>query len=213
MSSLAALSRAARLALWLGFCIAVIGAVSRVQSPVAAADGALYHAGQLLVATDEMKDPRFAEAVIFLVKDDAEGTLGLVINRPLAKGPIDDLLKGMGAEAAGSKLEITLHYGGPVSSRQGFLLHTDDVTLDSSTRVDGGLAMTTDVRMIEAIAAGKGPRQFLFTLGYAGWAPGQLAEEIKSNSWFTVPADKALIFSTDADKKWRQATDKRQISL
>ncbi len=160
-----------------------------------------------------MKDPRFVESVIFLVKHDAEGTLGLVINRPLAKGPIDDLLKGMGASPQGSKLEITVHYGGPVSSRQGFLLHTDDVTLDSSVRVKGGIAVTADVEMIAAIAAGKGPQRYLFALGYAGWAPGQLEAEIEKKSWFTVAADKALIFGADAEKKWHQASDKRQIPL
>jgi putative transcriptional regulator len=172
-----------------------------------------YHPGELLVATDEMKDPRFVESVIYLVKDDAEGTLGLVINRPLAKGPIDDLLKGMDASPKGSKLEITVHYGGPVSSRQGFLLHTDDVTLDSSIRVKGGIAMTADVQMIAAIAAGKGPQRYLFALGYAGWAPGQLKVEMERKSWFTVRADKALIFGADPENKWQRASDKRQIPL
>ena len=177
------------------------------------AHAASYHPGELLVAAEGMKDPRFVESVIYLVKDDAEGTFGLVINRPLAKGPIDDLLKGMGANPQGSNLEIAVHYGGPVSSRQGFVLHSDDVTLDDSIRVKGGIAMTSDVQIIEAIAAGKGPRQYLFALGYAGWAPGQLEVEIEKQSWFTVAADKALIFGTDAENKWRKASDKRQIPL
>ncbi len=196
--------------MWLGFVMAILCAIS-LRPPAIGASIEPYHTGELLVATDEMKDPRFAESVIYIVKHDADGALGLVINRPLAKGPVDDLLKGMGAKPQGSKLEITLHYGGPVNSHQGFLLHSDDVTLDSSMRVNGGIAMTADVRMITAIATGKGPRQFLFMLGYAGWAPGQLEIELKAKSWFTVAADKALIFGTDADKKWQQATDKRQI--
>ncbi|MGE5215537.1 MAG: YqgE/AlgH family protein [Chloroflexota bacterium] len=192
--------------------VVILGALS-ARPPVIGANAGPYHAGELLVATDEMKDPRFVESVIYLVKHDADGALGLVINRPLAQGPIDDLLKGIGAEAKGSKLEVTLHYGGPVSSRQVFMLHSDEMTLDSSVRVSGGIAMTADIRMINAIAEGKGPRQYLFMLGYTGWAPGQLEMELKANSWFTVAADKALIFGADADKKWRQATDKRQIPL
>jgi len=204
--------RALRVMTWLVFGVAILCALS-VRPTVIGADVGPYHPGELLVATDEMKDPRFVESVIYLVKHDADGALGLVINRPLAQGPIDDLLKGMGAGAKGSKLAITLHYGGPVSSRQVFLLHSDEVTLDSSVRVNGGIAMTADIRMIEAIAEGKGPRQFLLTLGYTGWAPGQLEMEIQANSWFTVPADKALIFGADADKKWHQANDKRQIPL
>ncbi len=115
-------------------------------------------AGQFLVASEEMKDPRFAETVIYMVKHNSEGTLGLIINRPLAEGPIDDLLKGFGATAKGSKREIIIHYGGPVSSRQGFVLHTDDVKLESSIQVKDGIAMTSDVQMIEAIATGNGPQ-------------------------------------------------------
>jgi putative transcriptional regulator len=181
--------------------------------PVLAADDELLSAGKLLVASNEMQDPRFFQAVIYLVKHDAEGTLGLIINRPLAKGPIDDLLKGLGVEQSGSQLEIVVHYGGPVSGSQGFLLHSDDKMLDTSLRSPNGIAMTSDARMIQTIAAGAGPRQFLFTLGYAGWAPGQLEEEIKANSWFLVTADKVLIFGTDAGEKWRRALDRRKIRL
>lgn len=170
-------------------------------------------AGQLLIATGEMKDPRFGEAVIYLVKHDSEGTLGLIINRPIAQGAIDEVLKGFGAEAKGSQREIVIHYGGPVSSRQGFLLHSDDVTLENSIRAKDGIVMTSDIKMIEAIAMGKGPRQFIFTLGYAGWAPGQLEAELKTNSWFVISADKSFIFGEDAEKKWRRAMDKRQIPL
>ena len=111
-------------------------------------------AGQLLVATPEMKDPRFAEAVIYMVKHDADGAFGLVINRPLAKGSFDDLLKGFGLETEGVKGEVVIHYGGPVSSRQGFVLHSDDVLLESSVRVANGIAMTADVKMIESMARG-----------------------------------------------------------
>lgn len=169
--------------------------------------------GKLLVASEEMKDPRFVETVIYLVKHNSEGTSGLVINRPLAKGPIDDLLKGFGAAPQGSKREIVIHYGGPVGSRQGFVLHTDDVKLESSTLVKDGIAMTPDVKMIETIASGKGPKLSLFMLGYAGWAPGQLEAEIKNNAWFVIPADKSLIFGKDAEKKWHQAMDRRQTPL
>ena len=178
-----------------------------------AAERERFLTGQLLVATPEMRDPRFAESVIYMVKHDADGAMGLVINKPIAKGLIDDLLKSSGRETKGSKSEIVIHYGGPVGPRQGFLLHTDDHLIDGSTKVANGIAMTADSEMLEALAVGKGPRQALFMLGYAGWAPGQLEMELKTNSWFTVPGDKALIFGADADKKWRQAMDKRQIAL
>ena len=178
-----------------------------------AAEGRRYHIGQLLVATAEMEDPRFAESVIYIVKHDSTGAMGLVINKPMAKGSIEDLLKGFGLEGKGSKSEITIHYGGPVGARQGFVLHSDETLLENSTKVASGIAMTADAKMIEAIAAGKGPRQSLFMLGYSGWAPGQLEEELKMNSWIVIPGDKAFIFDINADKKWRQAIDKQQIPL
>ncbi|HEU4341428.1 MAG TPA: YqgE/AlgH family protein [Candidatus Binatia bacterium] len=170
-------------------------------------------AGKLLVATAEMRDPRFVETVIYLVRHDASGAFGLVINRPLAKGPMEDLLKSFGIESKEAQGEVVIHYGGPVSPREGFVLHSDDVLVDSSIKVSDGIAMTSDPKLMEALSRGKGPRQSLFMLGYAGWAPGQLEAELKANAWFTVEADRALIFGKEAEKKWRQAMDKRQIKL
>lgn len=178
-----------------------------------AAEQSDYLTGQLLVATPEMRDPRFVETVIYIVKHSAEGAFGLVINRPLAKGPVEDLLKGFGMDSSGAKGEIIVHYGGPVSPSAGFVLHSDDVLLEESAKVANGIAMTSDPKLIEAMAQGKGPRQSLFILGYAGWAPGQLEGELKAGSWFVVSGDKALIFGEDADRKWQQAMDKRKIPL
>jgi putative transcriptional regulator len=169
--------------------------------------------GQLLVATPEMRDPRFAETVIYIVKHGREGTFGLVINRPLAKGPVEDLLKGFGMDSSGAKGEIIIHYGGPVNPGAGFVLHSDDVLLEESAKVGNGIAMTSDPKLMEAIARGKGPRQSLFMLGYAGWAQGQLEGELMAGSWFVVPGDPALIFDKDASRKWQQAIDKRKIPL
>src|SRR3990172_1224619 len=158
-------------------------------------------AGQLLVATPEMQDPRFIETVIYLVKHDSGGAMGIVINRPLGKGPIEALLKGIGVESKGAKGEIVVHYGGPVSPEAGFILHSDDLLLENSTKVKDGIAMTADPKLLEAISQGAGPRQALLALGYAGWAPGQLEEELKADAWFVVTADKAFIFSQNADNK------------
>jgi putative transcriptional regulator len=198
--------------------IALLGLVCLAALPalagnIPAAEQSHSIAGQLLIATADMRDPRFVETVIYVVKHSSEGAFGLVINRPLAKGPIGDLLKGFGMNTKGAKGEIVIHYGGPVGADQGFVLHSDEVLLDSSTKIKDGIAMTSDAKLIEAISLGKGPRQSLFTLGYAGWAPGQLEAELKANAWHVIAADKALIFGKDADKKWREALDKRQISL
>jgi putative transcriptional regulator len=148
-----------------------------------------------------------------MVKHNGEGALGLVINRPLAKGPIQDLLKGFHEDTQGAKGEVVIHYGGPVTPTAGFVLHTDDVLLDTSTKIKDGIAVTADARLISAIGRGKGPRQSLIIMGYAGWAPGQLEAELKAEAWFVVPADKKLLFGKDPEKKWRQALDKRQTPL
>jgi putative transcriptional regulator len=195
-------------------CALLIVAVARAGIDItAAADQDGFTAGQLLVATPEMKDPRFAEAVIYMVKHDAGGAFGLVINRPMAKGPFEDLLKGFGAESEGAQGEVLIHYGGPVSMQQGFVLHSDDIMIENSIKVANGIAMTAGVKVIEAMARGKGPSQSLVMFGYAGWAPGQLEMELKADSWFVIPGDKSLVFGKDADKKWREAMDKRQIPL
>ena len=199
----------ARAATWLAIIVYVL---TPCYAPQAAEEERDF-AGHFLVASEQMRDPRFVETIIYIVRHDSQGTLGLVINRPLATGPIDDLLKGFGAEPMSSKREVIVHYGGPVSPLQGFVLHSDDFLLESSVRVKDGLAMTADVKIIETIASGTGPGQFLIMLGYAGWAPGQLEEEIKADAWFVLPADKTLIFAKDADKKWRQAMDRRQTPL
>jgi len=199
-------------ALW--FCLlSALGVAFSYHQISLAAERENFFTGQLLVAAPEMKDPRFAESVIYLVKHDSNGAMGLVINKPLAKTELNELLKGFGVEAKNLPREITIHYGGPVSTRQGFLLHSDDFFLAATSKIADGIAISADSQMLEALARGYAPRQALFMLGYAGWAPGQLEAELKINAWHIIPSDKALIFSDDADKKWRQAMAKRQIPL
>jgi putative transcriptional regulator len=192
--------------------IATVAALARIDN-ISAVESERYLAGELLVAMPEMNDPRFAETIIYMVRHDQDGAFGLVVNRPLAKGPYVDLLKSFGGDIKDAEGEVVIHYGGPVGANQGFVLHSDDVMLESSTKVANGIAVTADVKMIEAMARGKGPRESLVIFGYAGWAPGQLEMELQGNSWFVIAGDKALIFGKDADKKWRQAIDKRQIPL
>lgn len=193
--------------------ILLLCAVSILPIATEAAEPSDNLTGQLLVATQEMRDPRFAETVVYMVWHNADGAFGLIINRPLAKGPVEDLLKGFGIDNPDAKGEIIIHYGGPVSPRAGFILHSDDVLLADSTKVADGIAMTADSRLLEAMSNGKGPRQSLFMLGYAGWARGQLEGELMAGSWFVVPGDPALIFGQDASRKWQQAVDKRKIPL
>lgn len=167
--------------------------------------------GQLLVATPELDNSSFAETVIYMIEHNENGAMGLVINRPMAKGPIADLLKGLGAESEGAKGEIIIHVGGPVEPGKAFVLHSDDYTDEGTKSLRDGLAVTTDAKVVRALGSGKGPGQSIFVLGYAGWAPGQLEAEIKAGGWFSIPADKKIIFGGDPKTKWKSAVDRQKV--
>ncbi len=168
-------------------------------------------AGRLLVATPELDDPNFFQTVIYVVEHDEKGAMGLVVNRPLARGPIADLLKGLQAESEEARGEIIIHYGGPVQSGKGFVLHSDDYTSDHTVVGSSGIAVTTQVGIVQAIARGKGPKKSIFLLGYAGWAPGQLEAEIKAGGWFSIPLEEGLVFEGDPATKWERALARRKI--
>ena len=198
---------------WLSVSVGLALVSMAADLSLCAAEEERFLTGQLLVATPEMPDPRFAETVLYMINHDEHGAVGLVVNRPLARGPIADVLKSLGVDAEGAGGEITLHYGGPVEPGKGFILHSDDYVLDSTTKVKDGVAVTTDPEILRALSLGKGPRRSLLLLGYAGWAPGQLEAEMKANGWFSIPADAELIFGADAEKKWDRALERRRIKL
>jgi putative transcriptional regulator len=141
--------------------------------------------------------------------------MALVLNRPLARRRVSELLHSPGStpEAAESEVEITLHYGGPVEPTRGFVLHTDDYRSSNTSPLPGGIALTGDPEILRVIARGQGPRRTFFAFGYAGWAPGQLEGEMKKNAWFEIPVDEELIFGADWERKWQRAIDKRKIDL
>jgi putative transcriptional regulator len=160
-----------------------------------------------------MGDPRFAQTVILMVRHDADGAMGIIVNRPTAEVPAGKLLEGVGLDPAGAQGDIRLHYGGPVDRRQVLTLHTPEYATDGTLRVGTGMAMTGNPEILRAIGAGRGPRRFLVALGYAGWAPGQLEGELKAGGWFTVPADPTIVFDDKYDTKWKRATALRRIDI
>lgn len=167
--------------------------------------------GQLLIAMPAMADPRFAQSVIYLCAHTAEGAMGLVLNRPLAKPSFEELLRQLEIAPVPPARRIRLCAGGPVDNGRGFVLHTADWTGEGSLRVNDRLALTASLDVLKAIAEGGGPRESLLALGYAGWSPGQLDEEMRRNAWLTVPADAALLFDDHHETKWRRALAKLHI--
>jgi putative transcriptional regulator len=211
-----------RAALLLGVLLGPAGAGAMPASPAAGglprvaavADQSL--AGQFLVATESLRDPRFARTVIYMVRHDATGAMGLVVNRPVRDMPLAPLLRKFGLDDRGVTGSVRAHYGGPVDIGQGFILHTAEYATQGTERVAGDIALTPQPGVLNAlsdIARGAGPRKSLFAVGYAGWAPGQLEGEIEQGSWITVPADEALLFDDDAARKWERATARRRITI
>jgi putative transcriptional regulator len=173
-------------------------------------------AGQFLVATDTLRDPRFARTVIYVVRHDANGAMGLVVNRPVRDMPLAPLLRKFGLDDRGVTGSVRVHYGGPVEIGQGFLLHTAEYATQGTERVAGDIAMTPAPGVLSAlsdIARGAGPRKSLFAVGYAGWGPGQLEGEIERDAWITVPADPALLFDEDHARKWDRAMARRRLTI
>lgn len=165
--------------------------------------------GQLLIAAPGLSaESSFARSVVYVCAHSDQGAMGLVVNRSFEAMTFPDLLEQLGIEATGAAEHLRVHFGGPVESGRGFVLHTPDVMQQGSLRVAPGVALTATIDILKAIAAGNGPRRSLLALGYAAWGPGQLDEEILKNGWLNVSADETLIFGEDLDAKWERAIDK-----
>jgi putative transcriptional regulator len=169
--------------------------------------------GELLVASSEMRDPRFARTVIYMVSHDAGGAQGFVVNRPLGEILLARLLAQMRMDGSSASGTVRLHGGGPVESLRIFALHTSDYTSAHSAVVKDGVSVTSDPTILLAVAAGKGPRRLRLVLGYAGWAPGQLEAEMEAGAWIRAAADESLLFDEDHDKKWDKAQARQKIDL
>jgi len=167
-----------------------------------------YLAGQLLIATPQIQDPRFLRTVVYLCAHGPEGAMGLVINRRIGIAPLPDLLEQLGIDALTEGKDISLFFGGPVESERGFVLHSAEYQQDSTLRIDSNVALTASAEILRDIAEGRGPRKSMVALGYAGWAPGQLETEIKGNGWLHASADELLIFDEDLEEKWEMALAK-----
>ena len=180
-----------------------------------------YLDGQMLIAMPAMSDERFSRTLIYICAHSNEGAMGIVVNQPASNVTFPDLLVQLDVIPAADRIilpsraeTVKVLKGGPVETGRGFVLHSADFFLENSTLpIDEGVCLTATVEILKAIARGDGPASAVLALGYAGWAPGQLENEIQQNGWLHCTADKDLIFGTDITAKYIKALQKLGIDL
>ena len=169
-----------------------------------------YLTGQLLVAMPSMGDERFDKSVILVCAHDENGAMGLVLNRIMEEVDFIDLIEqlDLGVQETAQVSNIKVMKGGPVEEARGFLLHGNDFEQSDTISVDDGYKISGSVDALKNVLTGKGPDRMMFILGYAGWGPGQLDQELSANAWLTTEPDSDLIFQTDPDTMWVEALNK-----
>lgn len=180
-----------------------------------------YLDGQMLIAMPAMSDERFTRSLIYVCAHSNEGAMGIVVNQVAGNINFPDLLVQLEVIPAADRIElpsraetVKVLKGGPVETGRGFVLHSADFYIENSTLpIDEGICLTATVDILKAIARGNGPDSAILALGYAGWAPGQLENEIQQNGWLHCAADADLIFGTDIDTKYQKALRKIGIDL
>jgi putative transcriptional regulator len=179
-----------------------------------------YLDGQMLIAMPSMGDERFARSVIYVCAHSVEGAMGIIVNQPAAHISFHDLLVQLDVipeqemiQIPGRAGGVKVLKGGPVDTQRGFVLHSSDFFIENSTLpIDEGVCLTATLDILKAIAQGTGPRNAILALGYAGWAPGQLENEIQHNGWLHCAADSDLIFGQDTESKYDKALRKIGIA-
>jgi putative transcriptional regulator len=165
-------------------------------------------ANHFLVAMPSMDDPIFGGTVVYICEHNDKGVLGVVINKPTDM-TMEVLFERIDLKLAeGLRTTVVnepIMFGGPVQDDRGFVLHTPHARYSSSLTVTPEVAFTTSIDVLEAVASGNGPQRMLVSIGYSGWSPGQLEEEIGRNGWLTVPADPSVIFDLPIEERYHAA--------
>lgn len=160
--------------------------------------------GKCLVAMPDT-DGEFAQSVIYICSHGKDGSMGFIVNHRLKEFSFSDLAVELPFSIKDKDLPISLYHGGPLDKTKGFILHSDEYQISDSITTGGGIAVSSSLEVLRDIASGKGPKQRLIALGYAGWAPEQLEKEILNNQWLVIDADQNLILGEKDTSKWTKA--------
>jgi putative transcriptional regulator len=161
--------------------------------------------GKIIVSMPSLQDERFFKTVIYMCAHSSDGSMGIIINKKIDYDLYPDLLEQLGIDKPLNNTKLFVRYGGPVESGRGFVLHSDDLIQKESINIQKGVALTSTAKFFEDLSVGKGPRNSILALGYAGWGPGQLEDEIIQNSWMTLSADTSFLFDEEVSGKWKEA--------
>ena len=154
-----------------------------------------------LIAMPNMVDPYFAKSLTYICEHNEQGALGVVVNRPIDLS-LQALFERINLQLEPRELhDIPVYFGGPVQTDRGFVLHQPVGEWHSTLKVRDNLGLTTSKDILEAVGRGSGPAKMLVTLGYSGWAAGQLEHELGQNAWLTVEAGEQIIFDLPAEEK------------
>jgi putative transcriptional regulator len=168
--------------------------------------------GQFLIATSQMPDPRFQEQVIYMCAHSEEGAMGLIINQPIPNVSIVDVMRSANIAVPDWQLP-PVYMGGPVEMDTAFFLYTAEYETLHFLAVSDTVRLSRDPEILQDISKGRGPRRYIFLIGYAGWGPGQLENELSMNGWLTLPAEDEVLFNTPDEQKWRLAAKKHGIDI
>ncbi|MBI5041967.1 MAG: YqgE/AlgH family protein [Gammaproteobacteria bacterium] len=163
-----------------------------------------YLNNHFLIAMPGLADPNFFHTVTYICEHDADGAMGIVINRPLDLH-LADILTHMDIQATPATAGLPIFQGGPVQPERGFVLHTPQGSWEATLQVSTDIGLTASQDVLAAIAAGQGPQRFLIALGYAGWGAGQLERELSDNAWLSGPATAEVLFDMPVEKRWAAA--------
>jgi putative transcriptional regulator len=177
-------------------------------------EGTSFLEGKLLIALPGMSDPRFEKSVIFMCAHSEDGAMGLIVNRPIDGLGFHELLKNLNLTITSNGPDAPVLYGGPVETGRGFVLHSNDFQGGPATMpVTENISLTATIDILRAMAEGRGPLHAIFALGYSGWGPGQIEDEIRVNGWLHCDADSNIVFDADMSGKWASALRKLGIDL
>ncbi|MEM8976868.1 MAG: YqgE/AlgH family protein [Pseudomonadota bacterium] len=176
--------------------------------------------GKLLISMPTIAEGCFARSVVYICAHSEDGAMGLIVNQAAKSIAFDELLEQLDIEdnegclADTDKLQArTVHFGGPVDTSRGFVLHSPDYFQASSTvQMADGFSLTSTPDVLKALLTGAGPEHSIVALGYAGWSPGQLENEIKHNGWLHCEADPSVVFGSELEAKYDNALSKLGIS-